>query len=255
MPDALSSGTSRKFAAWLRQLPQWLKPSSGRCAYCNEATVSSQERLGLCRTCYDSVPWIREVECPTCGRYEACQDCRRRTEQAFSISRSAVRYDKTMKDLLARYKYRGDEKLATLLGAMLSYTYALVQQHRPTPARMPEYLTFVPLSEMRLAERGFNQAEQMARQAGRRLQLPVVELLVRERHTDKQSLKTRSNRIRDLASAFTVREDAPPIPSDQACRIYIVDDVYTTGSTLQQCAAALKAHFPHADVIGLMWAR
>ena len=81
-----------------------------------------------------------------------------------------------MKELLARYKYRGDERLKTVLGHMLVHSYHLLQMDKDTlnvrSDSVQELITFVPVSERRMLERGFNQAEQMAVELGRRVRLP-----------------------------------------------------------------------------------
>jgi ComF family protein len=159
-----------------------------------------------------------------------------------------------MKEWLARYKYRGDERLSGLMGDLLLHAYRL---HRSSGAAAPELLTFVPISETRRADRGFNQAEQMARELGKRLKLPVVPLLQRNRHTEKQSLKKRSDRVRDMRGIFTLHEEGRIALSRLKTHlpgIYIVDDVYTTGSTLNECAKAIRTS-ADARVYGLTLAR
>ncbi len=120
-------------------------------------------------------------------------------------------------------------------------------------------LTYVPVSEERYRERGFNQAERLAAGLGQRCRVPVYPLLKRTRHTDKQSFKKRSDRLGDLEGAFTTDPDglqelANRFGSTAPKQIYIVDDVYTTGSTLNQCARVIKSSLP-AEVYGLCWAR
>lgn len=159
-----------------------------------------------------------------------------------------------MKAWLARYKYRGDERLSGLMADILLHAYRL---HRPQPADQPALLTYVPLSEARRGDRGFNQAEQMARELGKRLKLSVVPLLQRNRHTEKQSLKKRMDRLRDMQDLFSLHEEGLIVLRrlpQPAPRIYVVDDVYTTGSTLNECAKAIRQGLD-ARVYGLTFAR
>ncbi|MEC0143021.1 ComF family protein [Paenibacillus alginolyticus] len=165
-----------------------------------------------------------------------------------------------MKELLARYKYRGDERLKTVLGQMLVHSYHLLHKDRDTPAEtdsMKEFITFVPVSERRMLERGFNQAEQMAVELGQRIGVPVIPLLKRSKHTDKQSFKKRSERLDDLEHVFEVNDSIHNNLGESLATsfvIYIVDDVYTTGSTMNQCAKVLGEYIS-AEVFGLTWAR
>ncbi|UJF33233.1 ComF family protein [Paenibacillus hexagrammi] len=128
------------------------------------------------------------------------------------MSRSAVRYDEGMKEMLARYKYRGDERLRGVFGSMLVYPYRLLNAEtkklETDRRKTNKVITFVPVSERRLLERGFNQAEQMAVELGRQVGLPVMPLLRRSKHTDKQSFKSRSERIEDLQHVFEAEPDA-----------------------------------------------
>jgi competence protein ComFC len=202
------------------------------------------------------------VVCAACGRYEACPDCSRRSHTYLDVNRSAVRYDDKMKELLARYKYRGDERLQTVMGGMLVHAWnqALAKQNAiESDTSVLQVITFVPVSERRFMERGFNQAEQMARELGRRVGVPVIPLLQRVRHTDKQSFKKRSDRLDDLQHVFDVDEAGVLTctrmrGSFSSVSLYIVDDVYTTGSTMHECAKVLKARMA-ADCYGVTWAR
>lgn len=235
--------------------------SPGACPVCaRSARGASAATLGLCPACAAAIPWIVAVRCATCGRGESCPDCSRRTHAHFVQNRSAVRYDDAMRQLLARYKYRGDEALLALFARMLRKPY---EAHASCPQLQGGFdcITYVPLSAGRLEERGFNQAEQMASALGASVGVPVLPLLSRVRHTGKQSFKSRRERLDDLSGAFAVdargmAQLAAMLPDAQRRRprVAVVDDVYTTGSTLNECAAVLESALD-ADVYGITWAR
>jgi competence protein ComFC len=250
-----------------------LSPNVGTCTYCRAALRGSSATanpLNLCKACFDRIPWIREIHCMSCGRYEACYDCRRRENTALLRNRSAVQYNAIMKEWLSLFKYRGDEGLLQLFAAMLLHAYHKLMESDGLVNTRFDVITFVPLSDERLMERGFNQAELLARELGRSVGIPVVVLLKRLRHTHKQSFKGRSERLVDLSGAFGVSlealhgfkkklfvaETATAAPSEiNPLRILLIDDVYTTGSTLNQCAAEIRKHLPTMEVYGLTWAR
>lgn len=247
-----------RFIRFIGRMESLLAPKPSYCLVCG-GSEDGTRRLPVCRRCYELIPWIHDVQCDRCGRYEACPDCPRRENTYFIQNRSAVRYSENMKNWLAFYKYRGKESLARVLGPMLLHAYhshhKKVENGRSDTA---EWITFVPLSEQRLAERGFNQAEQLARELGRLTGIPVIPLLTRTRHTDKQSFKARAERLDDMQGVFA--PDPTYIASlAAACqrakvRLYMVDDVYTTGSTLNECARAIRSIVP-AEIYGISWAR
>jgi len=242
----------------------WAPPRE-ECLTCQGPLKGPRNPLGICDSCFATIPWITHARCPVCGRPEDCPDCRRGYPRNFLLSRSAVRYDPLMKEWLARFKYRGDERYARLLGTMLHQAYALLGDSLPPEAQRFDCLTFVPVSRERLYERGFNQAERTADELARHLGLPVYSLLLRTHSTVKQSMKTRTERFLDLRHAFAPDEEgisrletakaAAGLPAAPApLRILLVDDVYTTGSTMQECSAVLRRRLG-ADICGLTWAR
>jgi len=104
--------------------------------------------------------------------------------------------------------------------------------------RRPDVISFVPLHPSRLAERGFNQSEQLARVIAKKWRVPVVSLLVRSSPTPPQSRQSRAERLRSMEGVFDLH---PSIPAEKlvALNVLLVDDVYTTGATLGACARVL----------------
>lgn len=211
----------------------------------------------LCGSCKQEIPWIVQPLCRVCGRHERCEDCIRRKDRHYLVSRCAVRYDSLMKDWLALYKYRGSERLEPILAAMLAYAYERLceeNQLLTTKSFIP-LVTSVPLAPERLQDRGFNQAERLALQLSRWYGLTYHPMLQRLRHTEKQSLKTRRNRVVDMRGNFTA-VGPPALVSNRS--IIVVDDIYTTGSTLDECARVLKQAIhseAQPEIYGLLWAR
>lgn len=206
------------------------------------------------------------------------------------MNRSAVTYDAQMREWLAQYKYRGDERYAPLLVEMMLRAYTMF--HREANVRMFDprlrnarsvpwsiyAVTSVPVSDERLQERGFNQAEVLAQGLALRIKAPCVRLLERNRHTDKQSFKSRMDRLKDMEGVFGALQHAPEMLwsiSRRAAantgspegilrikgplRILLVDDIYTTGSTINACAQVLRGYEPFLgmpiEIYSLTWAR
>ncbi|WP_144027431.1 ComF family protein [Paenibacillus selenitireducens] len=154
--------------------------------------------------------------------------------------------------------------------ALFAYHQVLLQQLMYKQSPRIDLITYVPVSETRLQERGFNQAEQLARIVAQYAHVPVQSLLQRNRHTIKQSMKSRGNRIEDMKDVFSAVNNAnhqlqslfkirnPNNPDSQTLRILLVDDVYTTGSTINACAHQLKKSIDPVhklEIYSLTWAR
>ncbi|CAH0118023.1 MULTISPECIES: ComF family protein [unclassified Paenibacillus] len=260
---------------WLNTL---LRARQHPCMICGKSAASLF--YGICDGCGSVIPWIDRVNCTVCGRHVPCPDCIRRPQDStyFIQNRSAVQYDSHMKEWLAQYKYRGNERYIGLFVHMLNQAYVrMLNEIRMNDAAADDdaifdCVTFVPVSEARLAERGFNQAEQLAKGLAAIHRLPVYPLIRRARHTAKQSFKARGERIRDLKDVFVpdsaalsqIAELARSRRSEDKplLRILLVDDVYTTGSTVNECARQIRtipglAGFPEMrmEVYCLTWAR
>ncbi|TKI58575.1 ComF family protein [Brevibacillus antibioticus] len=209
----------------------------------------------LCGVCLDALPLIGQEICQRCGRDRElqasigneglCRDCVHGEDgQSLVANRSLLRYEKGEKDLLGLFKYRGDERLALYYGTLLAIT---VQRYYRSIGFT--CITTVPLHPQRLRERGFNQVDLLARHLGAAIKIPVKPLLLRTKDTPKLSKqKGRAARHESMREAFVW--GGQDIPS--AATILLLDDIYTTGSTLRSCAKAIKEHLgPSCEVYSL----
>jgi ComF family protein len=185
----------------------------------------------LCRACEADLPALPAPHCPRCAlpsaRGEACGRCLARPP-AFDATVAALSYAFPADALVHALKFRGELALAPLLGGFLERALAAA-----TPA-VVTCIAPVPLSARRLRERGFNQALEIARSLSRHARIEPA-LVERARDTPAQFDLPWGERQRNVRGAFHV----PRIVEGMS--IAVVDDVMTTGATLDEVARALKA--------------
>lgn len=150
-----------------------------------------------------------------------------------------------VRDALHALKYRGERRLGPVLGR------AMADRWRRA-GRGGEVLVPVPVHPGRRRERGFDQAEDLAKAVADELGLPWAPALERRTRTVAQHSLGRAERARNLGGAFAVRPDRRGAVTDRW--VVLVDDISTTGVTLSECAAALRAAGARA-VSGLTVAR
>ncbi|MFM1651262.1 ComF family protein [Brevibacillus sp. B_LB10_24] len=180
-----------------------------------------------------------------------------------TANRSVLRYDEQVKAVVATYKYRGDERLAELFAVLAGSCY--YRYYSSIPFRL---MTYVPLHDKRLAERGFNQVELIAKDLGRMVGLPVLPLLRRIKYTEKLSIQSgRDTRFASMQEAFAPLEDVSSLFHQRrsgwrgrkadCAKILLLDDIFTTGATVRSCATAIKAipGFADAEVYSLTLCR
>lgn len=196
-----------------------------------------EEAPKVCGECNENFAPITGEVCEICGRPFAfleveyreenlCFDCKRWEEDerwsgSIDRNRSLYLYTDFAKDVMAKFKFRGDYVLAEVFAEDFSQALQSFQY---------DYIVPIPLSEERLYERGFNQGDALITTAG----FKPTHLLSRV-HTEKQSKKSRSERIH-LQQVFKLETDL----NLNSKTILLIDDIYTTGSTLRHAAKILK---------------
>ena len=194
--------------------------------------------------------------CAVCGRDiregAVCRECARQLAEAriLQVERlsgiplySCYRYDACVRTILLRFKLNHSPWLAEAIGEqMVSFLRSRALGFSAA--------TFVPLSRKRELERGYNQAELLAREIGKRLEIPAMPLLRRSRKTKVQSRLKAEERAENLIDAFAVMHKEQAMRGQ---RILLVDDVATTGTTILQCAKPLQE--AGASVAAIVFAR
>jgi ComF family protein len=218
----LSNNRSRLLGSWWLD---WLLPP--RCGSCR--TLGAW----LCDRCRARIRFLEEPLCPRCGREVEFSgaDCGCRSRlRALWRARSVAVYEGPLEEAIHRFKYDGWRALAPALAELCVDRLA---------AEVPlgAGLTAVPLHRRRRRARGYNQSELLATELRRRLGLPrLLGRLTRVRDTPPQVGLDRLRRRANVAAAFAWQ--GPQLAGEP---VVLLDDVTTTGATLEACAAALRA--------------
>lgn len=204
-----------------------------RCVVCGKVET------WLCEGCTSQLSFFTGPVCPKCGRQwrgsGLCSFCRDHPPIVESI-RSAFLFQGPVQDAIYAFKYRGAQNLAVPLAQRMAEFWLRA------PNKV-DVLVPVPLHPERERQRGYNQAALLAEVLGRLIERPVaIGALVRVRPTRSQTQLDATERRRNVAGAFTCMMDEYIRGRD----IMLVDDVATTGATLDACAASLLACDVHA---------
>lgn len=203
------------------------------CSLCGDL-LGKNERY-ICAACEVSLPHVTEPACFKCGKEisdnetELCEDCSRHI-RSFVRGFPAMNYDEMFQESIAAFKYHGKRDY----GKYFAYEIAR-SRGKDIAGVNPEALIPIPLHKKKLRKRGYNQAEVIARELGRRLDIPVDDkILIRTVNTLPQKRLNSIERENNLKNAFQSQEKRVKYN-----KIMLVDDIYTTGTTVEACTKVL----------------
>jgi competence protein ComFC len=244
---------ARGWRRWVSRSLDLLYPPS--CAVCE---VVLSDGRALCDPCHGALPRLAEPFCHNCGEmFEGqidgpftCPNCGR-LKFYFEFARPAMVRDERTLDMIHRLKYAREIHLAKDLGRLAAEAFRDQRLESALAENWP--LVPVPLHRGRFQDRGFNQAAEISRELSKQTGLPVLGALERIRATGHQTALTRAQRLENLRNAFAAtplgkREIEAGLPG-----MILVDDVLTTGSTVDECARTLRrAGLPRVRVVTVM---
>lgn len=205
------------------------------CPLCGDGDGDGRNRI--CPRCRGKLHLIAGERCRGCGgaldgALAQCSACLAEKQRPWQQALSLFEYKDAAREAIHRFKFGDFPMLAAPLGEMSAEE--LARQAWPI-----DWIVPIPLHWRRQLRRTYNQSELLAREIGRHLNHPVVNALIRCRHTRPQSSLDHLRRRTGPANAFQVKSGCDPTGK----RILLVDDVFTTGATLAAAAKTLqKAH-------------
>ena len=205
-----------------------------RCPGCQHLVAEP----GLCGACWRDMPWIAP---PLCDRLGLPLDfendvggvslAARTDPPTYGRARAVALHEAGARHVVHALKYQDRQDLVPMMGMWMARAGADL-------VRDADVIVPVPLHWMRLVRRGFNQSAVLAQSVGGRAGVAVVDALVRARRTRQQVGLSGTARRRNVAGAFAVRDAARPAIAGR--RVLLVDDVITTGATVDACVRALR---------------
>jgi len=224
----------------LDELTEILVPEKNLCYICNYR----DEYIGeshICKSCSADLERLKGLLCSKCSKpldHDACicDECLSRVK-SFERAIAPLEYKGLSKKLVRDYKYGGKSYLYKLFGHMI------VERLEEEKIEGFDAIVPVPLHKSKLRTRGYNQSELIAKYISLKIGSPVLKLIIRTKKTVPQSSLTGEKRWINVKDAFEYSEKP-----ERSSRILLVDDIYTTGATLNACASILRE-----NGIGQIW--
>lgn len=215
-------------------------PRNIHCILCGDG-IEPTEKYSMCTPCRDRVKFIASRFCEKCGKPleplylpQKCPDCMI-THHYFTRGFSCVEYDDAVKKLIYQLKYHQKRHLAHPIGQMMA------DRLRKLDVGEIHMIVPVPLHRKKERERGFNQSEIIAKYMADALGIPMEKKnILRVKETETQNQLNREERRENLRDAFQVVDHK----KFAGKKILIVDDIYTTGSTMDACCREIRKAGP-----------
>lgn len=217
-------------------LKQWAYPL--RCPVCHDIVPYEDVALGICHACVQAIPLIRGSRCFCCGRKllvetdEYCLDCQKtRPFHVYDRGLALCSYDELMRACVYRLKYGHRGEYGMSLGRLMGRYF-----YKSLTRLDADGIVAVPLHPKRQKKRGYNQAELLAKGVSKVTGIPYYEgYILRQKNTLPSKDLNPVQRQNNLKNAFKVRQNVVKLNIT-----IVIDDIYTTGSTIDAVCRALK---------------
>ena len=207
-----------------------------RCVCCGEVLPYVRKDHGVCKECGKKVQVVKGATCHCCGKVlknplaYICGDCSKKHHD-FDAGKALFVYTGPMKLAMYGFKYSNARYMARFFAKVAAQKYGDWLR-----GISPDAIIGVPMYERKRRRRGYNQAEVFGKALGKELRLPFLKNLVsRNKNTVPQKGLTFDERRENLKNAFKIRENVVKLNC-----VLIVDDIYTTGATIDEVSRALR---------------
>ncbi|MGP1570242.1 MAG: ComF family protein [Eubacteriales bacterium] len=213
-------------------------PSDIYCICCGNL-INAGKKYSLCEDCIRDLDWVNAHECEKCGvklktgEKKICKTCVERT-QNFDRAYTCLVYDDMAKKMITEYKFNGKSYMADALADIMVDKFL-------TSGCAADLVIFVPMHPKKERQRGYNQAELLARKFAKKLDLPVsCGILLRKGYKKAMSKLRAEERADNIKGVYAISEDIKSLELLKRKSVILVDDIYTTGTTANECARLLK---------------
>ena len=207
-----------------------LYPEEITCDVCL-AELRMRGRYRVCAKCLDELPYVGDKICLNCGtplsdESDYCNRCQN-NESSFKLCRAPFEYRDLAMKMIYDLKFGGKKYVAETLAAFMTDTFLKEGMNA-------EIVCFVPMTDKEVKKRGFNQSELLAREISARLNMPLLPALIKRKDTSEQKALNARDRAKNLEGAYEC-----VLSQVKKRNILLVDDIFTTGATSNECAKAL----------------
>lgn len=219
-------------------LLEFIYPDNISCILCDKP-IKKSNTYSMCRQCFDNIHFILDG-CIKCGKpivnhsleeqlLEGCSYCLKKSFY-FDKSISCVEYNNFSKNIIFKFKYSNQ----TYMG---KYIAQIMKEKLELENIKFDYILFVPLHKKRQNKRGFNQSEKIADNLSKLIDVPVLDILIRKEYTRRLYKLKKVDRQDELKNAFIIKKDEGLLNNKS---ILLVDDIFTTGATVNEISKVLK---------------
>ena len=219
-------------------------PQKIYCISCGSLIDSNNSEYSICDDCFKNIRWSSIRSCKKCGKElsedngkSICRDCSSATHN-YGKGYSCALYDEKVADIIRGLKYRNNSHYAHAMSIIMAERYKAEVNLETGEIPYHDFVVNVPMTKKKKRIRGFDQAELLAREFSRRIGVNhEANMIERKKETLVMSNLGVEDRNQNMIDAFEIKYDM--IMKAKGSKILIIDDVYTTGSTVNGCAQAL----------------